>query len=106
MSPLPIGPIFLCALNVFWLACFVPAAEQYDQGISMSRAVDSVTGSNIDSQLKDSFTYGFAIAEVAGLNLTKPLNDPRLCSLIAEPLEPSVERALTPILLVNDQLEH
>lgn len=72
----------------------------------MSCAVDSVPGANVDSQLEDSITDGFAIAEIAGLYLTKPPNGPRLRSLVAETLEPLFVWTLTRFLLVNNQLEH
>lgn len=72
----------------------------------MSSAVDSVPGSYIDAQLKDAFANRFVVSKIAGLYLTKPLNDPRLSFLVAQLLKPFVEWALTPVLLVNDQLKH
>ena len=76
MPPFPVGPKILGARDVFRLAGLVSAAKQYDQFFSMSCAVDSVSGSNIDAQLQDPFPDGFAVTKIAGLYLTKPLNDP------------------------------
>lgn len=72
----------------------------------MSCAVNSVSGAYINAQLDYPFTHRLAVAKIAELNPTKSLKDARLRFLISQTREPFVERALTPILLVNDQLEH
>jgi len=106
MSPFPVCPIFFSSFDVFPLAGFVTAAEQYHERVSMPSAVDSVPRSHIDTQFKDSFAGVLPISERPLLNLTNSLYDARSRLFIAETFKPFLERPLALVLLVNDQVEH
>lgn len=72
----------------------------------MSPAIRSVSRSDVDSKLQNSFANRLAIPKIASHDRSHPFSDSRLCLPVAQVLEPRFERTSPVVLLENYQVEH
>lgn len=69
-------------------------------------AIDSVSGADMNPQLRHTLTHRLCVAKIARFDLSQSSSDPGFCLFVAECRDPLYKRRTSVLFLVVDEFDH